>query len=91
MPDRPQLHERLAYASLPYVCGGGVTAVRGLDVIRALPTFFRADIPVKPGDRISPTRYSDECFCGVWLKATTEAELVRDLAIVHEAFRIEVA
>ena len=91
MPEHPRMRERLGHATLPYVVGGTVTAVRGMDVIRALPTFFLEDVPVKPGDQISPSRYLDEVVCGVWLKAATEAELVRDLAIVHEAFRIEVA
>ena len=91
VPDHPRMRERLAYATLPYVTGGVVTAVRGLDAIRALPTYLCEELPVKPGDRIAPSRYLDECHCGVWLKAATEAELVRDLAVVHEAFRIEVA
>ena len=91
MPERPRMRERLAYATLPYVAEGTVTGVRGMDVIRALPTFFCDELPVRPGDRIAPSRYLDECHCGVWLKAATEAELVRDLAVVHEVFRIEVA
>ena len=91
VPDHPRLRGRLAYATLPYVTGGVVTAVRGMDVIRGLPTYLCEELPVKPGDRIVPSRYLDECHCGIWLKAETEAELVRDLAIVHEVFRIEVA
>ena len=91
VPDHPRMRERLAYATLPYVTGGVVTAVRGMDEIRGLPTYLCEELPVKPGDRIAPSRYLDECHCGVWLKAATEAELVRDLAVVHEVFRIEVA
>ena len=91
VPAHPRMRERLGCAGLSYVVEGTVTAVRGLDVIRALPTFFREELPLKPGDRISPTRYLDDCFCYVWLRAATKAELVRDLAIVHDVFRVEVA
>ena len=91
VPGHPRMRERLAYATLPYVAEGTVTGISGMDVIRALPTFFCEELPVRPGDRIAPSSYLDECHCGVWLKAATEAELVRDLAVVHREFRVETA
>jgi len=91
VPDRPMMHERLGYATLPYVTEGVVTAVRGLDIIRVLPTYHSEIIGAKPGDRIFPSRGLDDFACGVWLKAATEAELVRDLRIVHDVFRVETA
>jgi len=91
VPAHPKLYERLSYVPLPYVTEGVVTAVCGLDAIRALPTYLCEEIPVKPGDRISPSRYIDECACCVWLKAGSEAELARDGAIAHDVFRVETA
>lgn len=91
VPAVPRLREHLALATLPYVTEGVVTAVRGMGEIRRLPTYLCETIPVKPGDRIAPSRYLDECVCYVWLKAGTLAELERDLAVVHREFRVETA
>lgn len=89
MPDHPRLHERLGCATLPYVVGGTVRAVKGLDEIRRLPTYLCEEMPIKAGDVIRPSRYLDECASAVWLKADSEAELKRDLALVHEKFQVE--
>jgi hypothetical protein len=90
VPTLPVRHVAFALAELPYVQEGRVTAIKGLQEIRKLPSFLAEEIPLKVGDIIHPSRNLDEEPCGIWFKSPVESTVLSDVEKAHQLFKIEV-
>jgi biotin carboxylase len=88
----PVRHQRTAWlVDEPVPAAGVVTAVRGLDAIRALPSYVRHGLSVAVGDAVRPSSSLHDMALLVCLAHADRAVVARDAAAAHAAFTVEVA
>jgi hypothetical protein len=80
----------VAYAALhfPLAEPGVVTAIEGLDEVRADPAVVRADVLVGPGDVVEPVVSSFQRYGSVLLAAPDRDQLERTLALARRTLVI---
>ena len=86
-----EYHKLMAMAICPVTDSGLVEQIFGLDEIRALPSFETMAVKIAEGDIIYPTKELYDTPLEVCLSHENEAQLLQDIARVHELFQLNVS
>jgi biotin carboxylase len=90
LPEPPNGPVRCAAAYIPLTGSGVLTAVEGLDAVRANPAVIRAHVLASVGDKVPVARSSSDRRVAVLLSATDHAALQDALSFVRQTLRLRI-
>jgi hypothetical protein len=90
-PVNPTQKKHYAMTLCPIEVSGLVTEVLGVDKITTLPSYEQHILKVKTGNWVSPTSELYDIPIEVCLAHENEEQLIKDIALVHDIFKVVVA
>jgi hypothetical protein len=88
LPDPPAAPVACAVAWIPPTEPGIVTAIEGLEAVRAHPSVLRADVWAEVGDEVQPVRWSADRRIVVLLSDPEPAAVEAALSFTRDRLRI---